>query len=603
MTRGVLYLQDGNFVHAVTSNAEGQQAVYEIVAWESGQFSFEDKVQPDAVTIQGGWEHILMEAIRLRDERGEGESEVKDEDLIGRKIGDYEIIRKLGSGDQGDVFEARQLSMNRSVALKVLWRSVYSDVETVQEFIADASAKAQVQHKSILTVYEAGEADGHYFYTREYVEGSSLADYVAHGRAIDDAAGLELIRIAAEALSYLNHNKIPHEALTATRIYLDQNTEPRIANMATVGGEKTVAVQAEMKQLANIISYAMQGGATASADMKALLARMQIQGAGGFLSWGALIQRVRELEPKVVPADAFKLTEQDEAAIQAVEEAKRSQKRMLIFTTIAFFILVWIIGAALYFKLFRAQERSFVKMMEVPAGEFTYQHGSTAVTKRFWIDEYEVTIGQYARFLGAVGTDMKKYAHPKQPPSKRSYKPTDWDNYYPRAQGGKTWRGVQIDVNCPVFFVDWFDAYAYAKWKGHRLPTEHEWEKAARGTDGRLYPWGNDPDPSKLNSAADYQDTPPPKYKADSDGFVWMSPVDAKRDDKSPYDVIGMAGNVTEWTDTWEQKGSVGYPVIRGGSYASTTYELTRRFDRQIPESGDPRLGFRTVSDTDPKSK
>ncbi len=600
MTHGVVYLQSGNFVHAVTSDAEGQEAINQIIAWESGQFSFEDKVEPEKTTIQGGWEHILMEAIRLRDERGGEDEEKQEEEMVGKRIGDYEIIRKLGSGEQGDVFEARQLSMDRPVAMKILWRSVYSDPETVQAFIADASAKAQVQHKNILTVYEAGEAEGHYFYTREYVEGSSLADFVAHGQALDDAAALELIKVAAEALLYLNHNKIPHESLTATRIYIDQNKKPILANLAVVGGENTVPVQGEMRQLANIVSYAMQGGATASPQLKALLAKMQIQGAAGFLSWGALLQGVRELEPKVIPEDAFKLSEQDAVAIAAVEEAKRSQKRMLIYTTIAFFALLWLIGGVLYFSLMRGRERAFVKMIEIPAGEFIYQDGK-ATTKAFWIDEYEVTIAQYAKFLAAVGNDMKTYAHPNQPASKSNYKPADWDTYYPRAKANKTWRGVRIDVNCPVFNVDWYDAYAYAKWKGRRLPTEQEWEKAARGMDGRAYPWGNEPDPSRLNSAADYTPSVPPKYKAEVDGFVWMSPVDAMKGDKSPYGVMGMAGNVAEWTDSFEVEAGFKTPVVRGGSFSSNTYEVTRRWTRAVDTASYPQVGFRTASDTPPE--
>ncbi len=612
ISSGVIYLKNGNFIHAIVGVKSGVDAVNEIVSWRSGQFQFEDGVLPESQTIAGGWEHVMMEALRLRDERGDDkEADAENTNLEGRILGDFEVQRKLGTGVMGDVYLAQQVSMRRPVALKVLWKQAAEDPETVQNFIADASAKAQVQHRSILSVYEAGEAAGYFFYAREYAEGQSLADLIAAGQILDDMKALQVIRVSAEALSYLNHYKIHHEGIDAGRIYLMKDGSVRISNLASVGAEGAMPVQAEIRALAGIVNAAKQGGANASPAVQMLLSKMQTHGAGGFLSWGALIQAVRELEPKVVPADAFKFSEQDQAAIRAVEEIKKSQKLTVKRTIYGLAALVTLSALLVYFFFFRSHEKNFFgSVVKIPAGPFIYQDNQKATTKEFWIDQYEVTIGQYAKFLAhlrAHPQDVKKFAAPDQPKTKTSYEPrvmpNMWKIMYSKAKRKGTYRNVSIDLNCPIFGIDWYDAYAYAKWRGGRLPTEQEWEKAGRGPDGNLYPWGNKVEPNiiaRVNTAADYIPEPGVRQKGDVDGFVHWSPVHETIADRSPYNVFNMAGNVSEWTASFEGSGLNRTPVIRGGSYNSDDFELTRRVVVLPAEVGDFRVGFRVVYDSPP---
>ncbi|MBI3755123.1 MAG: SUMF1/EgtB/PvdO family nonheme iron enzyme [Deltaproteobacteria bacterium] len=128
--------------------------------------------------------------------------------------------------------------------------------------------------------------------------------------------------------------------------------------------------------------------------------------------------------------------------------------------------------------------------------------------KGFYMDKYETTNMQYKTFVDAAG----------YPP------PPTWE-------GGKYAAGQD---NHPVNNVTWFDAHGYCTWAGKRLPTEEEWEKAARGPDGNKYPWGNEYDEKKanLNKGA-------------------TSPVGSYETDKSYYGVYDMGGNVMEWIDAW----------------------------------------------------
>ena len=160
-----------------------------------------------------------------------------------------------------------------------------------------------------------------------------------------------------------------------------------------------------------------------------------------------------------------------------------------------------------------------------------------------------------------------------------------------------------MDLNCPAVFVDWFDAYAYAKWKGHRLPTEEEWEKAARGKDGFIFPWGNDPTQiSKVNTRADYHGENG-ALKGEVDGYNRWSPVDAMTGDRSPYGVMDMAGNVSEWTATVFAQGLFRCPVVRGGNFASDSVDVVHRVTNFADIQTSERVGFRTVSDTPPTAK
>ncbi len=608
--RGVLYLRTGQIIQAVAGEFEGEEAAYEIIGWSSGQFSFEDGVAPETQTIQGSWEHLVIEGVRRRDERlhaaGEAAAaaDTADPDLAGKRIGPYELRRKIGRGERTEVFEAVQTSIGRVVALKILLPEAQADPAAVQEFLDQASAKANVQHPSILSVYEAGQSEGIYYYTREFVDGANLAYLRAQGRTVDEPAALQCLRVTAEVINFLNRQKIPHPPLMAEDIYLGRDNRVRLSNLAALPGEASASITTDLRTLSTVVGQCLPPG-QGTPGLRALLGRMLLLDAAGFQSWAALLQAVKALEPKVIPEDAFKLSAQEAAGIAAVNAAKRRQKRALLLTTAGMFALLWLVAGVVYWKFFRVPPaRVLDRMVAVPAGDFLFGPEKTkATTGAFWIDEYEVTIGQYAAFLAAFKAEpTDRYEAPNVPKGHR-HESDQWLNIYKAASQGVKYNGSEVDLNCPAVFVDWFDACAYAKWKGHRLPTEQEWEKAARGTDGRRFPWGEDATAiSKVNTATDHNERDH-SAKALTDGYNFWSPVDVMTGDRSPYGAMDMAGNVSEWTATVQPQAMLNFPIVRGGNFGSETFEATRRFDKLADLKSSDRVGFRTVSDTAPPAK
>ncbi len=167
--------------------------------------------------------------------------------------------------------------------------------------------------------------------------------------------------------------------------------------------------------------------------------------------------------------------------------------------------------------------------------------------KGFYIDQYEVTNAQYKQFVAAT----------RYPP------PLHWKEGTYAANTG----------NHPVTFVAWDDAYAYAQWAGKRLPTDEEWEIAARGLYGQRFPWGDVFAPQQANMN-------------NPEGNV--APVGSHQNDVSAYKVYDMGGNVMEWTLT-QYGGDKDYFILKGSSWLGKPFEA--RGANQTPGTAEYRLG------------
>jgi len=220
----------------------------------------------------------------------------------------------------------------------------------------------------------------------------------------------------------------------------------------------------------------------------------------------------------------------------------------------------------------------------IPSGPFLFQDNRQVDVPAFNIDSTEVAVWQYQEFLNAAGSDTR-YDQPNQRVGKRHTNP-NWEAYAKAAFAGTEFKGVRVNPNFPAVYLDWFDAYAFAKWQNRRLPSEMEWEKAGRGTDGRRYPWGDEPKAGAANLYGGAQQT-----------SGW-SQVGQYSGDCSAYSVRDLAGNVSEWTASDDGSGS---PVVRGGNFMSEDGQLTRRVVGLSPYTTDERIGFRTAGDVGEK--
>ncbi|WP_206664141.1 formylglycine-generating enzyme family protein [Thermomonospora catenispora] len=178
----------------------------------------------------------------------------------------------------------------------------------------------------------------------------------------------------------------------------------------------------------------------------------------------------------------------------------------------------------------------------------------------FLIDRTAVTNARYREFLEEVG-DSGEFDHPDQPEG-RSHVPAHWHD--PRFNA----------PDLPVVGIDWYDAYAFANWAGGSLPSEVQWEKAARGVDGRRYPWGDEWDPARVNyversfgTAVSDLDSLEALLVTVSQGENPAHPVlpaDALPEGASPYGALQMSGNVWEITRTNFYTGEDMDPFFKG---------------------------------------
>src|SRR5690349_16449658 len=139
-------------------------------------------------------------------------------DLTGRTVGDFQILRKLGQGGMGQVYLARQLSLKREVALKILRKDLAEDATALKRFQAEAEAVARVTHANIVQVYAVGDHEGHRYMALEYVEGRNLKEYLARKGPPDLPVALAILKQVAAALQRATEIGLVHRDIKPENI-------------------------------------------------------------------------------------------------------------------------------------------------------------------------------------------------------------------------------------------------------------------------------------------------------------------------------------------------------------------------------------------------
>ncbi|HPS40999.1 MAG TPA: bifunctional serine/threonine-protein kinase/formylglycine-generating enzyme family protein [Anaerolineaceae bacterium] len=539
-------------------------------------------------------------------------------------LGKYELHEQLGKGGFGTVYRAIDTSLGREVALKILHPQLMVDDTFVQRFIKEARTLASLEHPNIVPVHDLGESDGRLFIAMRYLPGGNLQELIRKSGHLDFSRALKIMSQVCDGLQTAHERELVHRDIKPANILFDARGSALIsdfglARAVQVSGSSMSSTSVGAGTPAYRAPELWRGKppATPATDVYSLACMLVEMLTGKTLFDGSTPDEILtqhlidgpalpELFPPDCPAGLreliLKALSKDPSARQQdakafFDEFSTARENTSLEPVVLKEIFRPSIVKPIKPKVFEVREMILdlgggVKMefVYVPAGRFLMgsdpevdkmaepdeQPQHKVFMDEYWIGKFPVTTRQFSRFITKSKNNKKN-----------------------------KWKKLDIDDR-PMVDVTWDEARNFCEWlsittnKLIELPTEAQWEKAARGTDGRIYPWGNqEPD----ITSADFgrgSDKEPDATGTHPKGC-------------SPYGAQDMAGCVYEWVAdlyaehyyisrrTWNNpKGpaSGDTRVLRGGSWTDREYDIrcANRDKLNPSDSGD--FGFRCFLNT-----
>ena len=498
--------------------------------------------------------------------------------MIPNKIRRYQIKDKLGEGSIATVYRAYDPNFDREVAIKVLRAQFLHDPTFMARFRREGRTIAPLVHHAIVPVYDFGQDNGQPFIVMRLMRGGSLADKLAQG-VLSLAEAARILGWLAPGLDEAHRRGIVHRDLKPSNILFGKRNSPR-PRIADFG-------IAELTQ--NTRSFSATGGmmGTPEGISPEQWRGEPLDGRSDVYALGVMLfQMLTGQPPYSAPTVAGLMFKHLTAPIpninrikvelpsgcqQVIEQAmaKERDKRYSRATNLAADLAQLLKSQAPTGRIVipsrkiqapnlnlgnlgigstMVSAKDGMVMLYVPAGEFLM--GSLNSDRHtdddqkpqrmvyldgYWIDKTPVTNRMFAKFVAETGY---------QTVAEKEGWSLVWDGSDWVSSQGANWQhphGPQSTLagkwDHPVVHISWHDAQAYSQWAERRLPTEAEWEKAARGTDGQIYPWGNaEPNHHLFNVNINVGITTP----------VGNYPLAV-----SPYGALDMGGNVGVWTADW----------------------------------------------------